>query len=284
MFQKFSNSWKLIKASAAVLRADKELVVFPIVSALGVLIVTATFALPMWLAGTFDAMLNGGEGEGTGPLSFIALLLFYIVQYFVIFFANSALVGATMIRLRGGDPTLGDGFRIATRHLGQILGYALIAATVGMVLRWLSEKAGLLGRIVISIIGLVWNVATYLVVPILVEEDTGPVDAIKRSVELLKKTWGEQIAGSFSMGLVFGLLSFLLIVVMGILIAMAAVSESLGLAIFLGVLLVLALLAIALINATLSGIYTAAVYQYAVTGEISDYFETGLVQGAFHQK
>ncbi|MEW6651723.1 MAG: DUF6159 family protein, partial [Chloroflexota bacterium] len=131
MFTKLSNSWELVKASFRVLGADKELVVFPIISAIGAIIVSLTFALPMFLSGLVDRMVSD-QIEITG---IIVIFLFYLAQYTVIFFANTALVGAAMIRLRGGDPTVGQGFRIAFSRLGSIIGYALIAATVGMILR-----------------------------------------------------------------------------------------------------------------------------------------------------
>src|SRR5204863_3398010 len=99
-------------------------------------------------------------------------------------------------------------------HIGSILGYALISATVGMILRWIAEK-GIIGQIVASIIGFAWNVSTYLVVPILVIENVNPVDAVKRSIELLKKTWGEQLVGNLSIGAAFGLLWLALIFVGG---------------------------------------------------------------------
>jgi len=135
-----------------------------------------------------------------------------------------------------------------------------------------------------SLIGLAWNVATYLVVPVLVVEDIGPVEAIKRSADLLKRTWGEQIAGNFSIGLVFGLLS-LLVVLLGVpAIALVAMSESVALVVLAVLALVLALVFMGLINSTLSGIYTAAVYQYAVTGETGSYFRQDLVQHAFRHK
>ncbi|MFQ5593751.1 MAG: DUF6159 family protein [Anaerolineae bacterium] len=280
MFTRITNSWELVKASAAVLRADKELIVFPIVSSIGVLIVTATFAVPMLLAGVFDSLL-AGESRVLGT---VVAFLFYVVQYLVIFFANSALVGAAMIRLRGGDPTIGDGIRIAFGHLGAILGYALIAATVGLILNWLSERRGNLGRIAASLLGLAWNIATFLVVPVLVEEGLGPVDALKRSVELLKKTWGEQIAGNLSISLVFGLLTFVAILLGVPAIVLAAMSESVALIVLAVLLLVLVLLFIGLISSTLSGIFTAAVYQYAVTGATGDYFREDLVQNAFRRK
>lgn len=277
MFAKIGNSWALIKASAAVLRADKELIVFPIVSAIGVLVVTASFALPMILAGFFDALFEG-RSQAFG---FVVGFAFYIVQYFVIIFANTALVGAAMIRLRGGDPTVGDGLRIAMKHVGTILGYALISATVGMILRWLSERGKTLGRIASSIGGLAWNLATYLVVPVLVVEGVGPVEAIKRSANLLKKTWGEQIVGNFSIGLVFGLLT-VLVILLGIPTFILVIStNSPALIALTALLFVLIFVFVGLINSTLTGIYVAAVYRYAAEGEASGFFSEEMVMGAF---
>jgi MFS family permease len=277
MFAKIGNSWALIKASAAVLRADKELIIFPIVSAIGVLVVTASFALPMILAGFFDALFEG-RSQAFG---FVVGFAFYIVQYFVIIFANTALVGAALIRLRGGDPTVGDGLRIAMKHVGAILGYALISATVGMILRWLSERGKTLGRIASSIGGLAWNLATYLVVPVLVVEGVGPMEAIKRSANLLKKTWGEQIAGNFSIGLIFGLLT-VLVILLGIPTFIWVVStNSPALIALTALLFVLVFVFVGLINSTLNGIYVAAVYRYAAEGEASGFFSEEMVRGAF---
>ncbi len=280
MFTKIQNSWTLIKASAAVLRADKELIVFPIVSAIGVLVVTVSFALPMMLSGFLDALLGGH----TQILSFVVGFLFYVVQYTIIIFANSALVGAAMIRLRGGDPTVGDGFRVAMKHIGAILAYALISATVGMILRWLSERGKTLGRIVSSIVGLAWNLATYLVVPILVVEGVGPVEAIKRSANLLKKTWGEQIVGNFSIGLVFGLLAVLLIILGIPVFILVASTHSPVLIALTALLFVLMFVFMGLISSTLNGIYVAAVYRYAAEGEASGFFSAEMVQEAFRLK
>ena len=280
MFTKIRNSWTLIKASAAVLRADKELIVFPIVSAIGVLVVTASFALPTILAGFLDTLLEGHAQV----FGFVVGFLFYVVQYTVIIFANSALVGAAMIRLRGGDPTVGDGFRVAMKHIGAILGYALISATVGMVLRWLSERGKTVGRIVSSIVGLAWNLATYLVVPVLVVEGVGPVEAIKRSADLLKKTWGEQIVGNFSIGLVFVLLAVLLIILGIPIFILVAATHSPVLIALTALLFVLVFVFMGLISSTLNGIYVAAVYRYAAEGEASGFFSAEMVREAFRLK
>jgi hypothetical protein len=279
MFKKLENSWELAKASWRVLQADKELMIFPIVSFFASLLVLVTFAVPSFLAGIFDSVVAGNVGIMGALVGFA----FYTVMYFVTFFMNAALVGAAMIRLEGGDPTVGDGFRIALDHVSSILGYALISATVGMILRWFSERAGVVGRIVVSLIGFTWNVATYLVVPVLVMEKVGPVDAVKRSGSLLKQTWGEQLVGNFGIGTVFGWIGFLVFLLGGGFVALAIATGSAALIVTAVLLTILMIIAVALINTTLKGIYTAAVYQYAATGETAA-FDPAMIKNAFKQK
>ena len=282
MFDKLSNSWELVKASAEVLRADKELLLFPVISAVLSLLVVVTFFVPAFLAGVFvPGVEDGVVMSGT---AYAAILLFYVVQYFVIFFCNTALVGAALIRLRGGDPTVADGFRIAASRAGDILGYALIAATVGMVLRAISERSGLLGRLVVGLVGLAWNLATFLVVPVLVVEDVGPIEAIRQSAAYLKRTWGEQIVGNLGMGLFFGLVSLGTLAAGVLLILAAAATESAFLIIFVAVCLLMAFVAIALVSSALSGVYAAAVYRYAAEGQVDGFFTPAMVRSAFRAK
>ncbi|MGB1249397.1 MAG: DUF6159 family protein [Candidatus Promineifilaceae bacterium] len=281
MFQRLQDSWELVKQSMAVLRADKELVVFPIMAAIASMLVFMTFLIPMALTGAGEAML---AEEGTNIVGLIVMFLFYVASYFVALFANSALVGAALIRLRGGDPTVADGLRIAREHIVQILGYAVIAATVGIVLRMISERSGALGRVVVGIIGMAWSLATFLVVPILVVEDVGPIEAVQRSGALLKKTWGEQVAGNFSIGLVFGLAMFVAFLLFIPLFFIAGSMESVGLFIGLIILAVLVMLCLGLLSSTLSGIYAAAVYQYVTTGDSGDFFDVKMIKSSFRPK
>lgn len=280
MFRRMRNSWELFKASVDVLKADKELIIFPIISGICVLIVSASFIVPSIFAGLIDSAV--GE-EGPGAAHYIVTFCFYLVEYFVIIFFNAAIIGAALIRIRGGDPTVSDGFSIAFSHLKDILGYALISATVGLFLRWLAER-GKIGEIVSSLVGLGWNLAIFLAVPILVTEGTGPFEAVKKSSRLLKKTWGEQIVGNFGLGLIFGLVYFLLIIVGVGLVAVSIMSGSVPIIISVGVILVLALISIALIQSALQGIYVAAVYQYAVEGEVGTFFNQELITNAFRRK
>jgi len=282
VFEKLSNSWELVKASAAVLRADTELLLFPVISAVLSILLVVTFVVPAVLAGVFASGV--GDGAGLSAAGYAGVFLFYVLQYFVIFFCNTALVGAALIRLRGGDPTVADGFRIAASRIQPILGYAVIAATVGMLLRALSERSGVLGKLVVGLVGLAWNLATFLVVPVLVVEDVGPIEAIRQSAGYLKRTWGEQIVGNIGMGVVFGLISLGTLAAGVVLLVAAAATESAFLIIFVAVCLFMAFVAIALVSSALSGIYAAAVYRFAAEGEAGGFFTPAMVRGAFRAK
>ena len=279
---KFARSWALTKASMGVLRSDKELLVFPLVSAVSVILVALSFILPMFGLGLFDQLDRDGRGV---PVAFYAwLFAFYLAQYFVMFFFNSALVGAAMMRLDGADPTVADGLRIARGKWRQILGYAAIAATVGMLLRALEQRAGFIGRIVIGLIGVAWTLATFLTVPVLVARDVGPVEAVKESAALLKTTWGENLIGNGGLGLALGLLNLGVLVVGGGLAMFLASQGLLWLAVAAVVLAGLGVLGIALIQSALGGIYSAALYRYAVQGNAPAGFDGVLLQGAFQRK
>jgi hypothetical protein len=273
------RSFDLARASFAVLRADKELVIFPLLSFLALLIVLAVFAVPL------IALIGGTpEADRAGNIGLYVLgFVFYVVAYSVAFFFNTALVGAALIRLDGGDPTLRDGLRIAVSRLPTIIAYALIAATVGQLLRWISERAGALGPLISGVLGFAWAVATYLVVPVLAAEGVGPVEAIRRSSSLLRQTWGEQLVGNLGLGLVFFLLA-LLVIVLGVvlIVLLAMVSTTL---VFVGVVALIAGLAlVGLLASAVGGIYTASLYRYATKGDGGSMFHPDTLAGAFRPR
>lgn len=275
MFEKFSRSWELVKASAAVLRSDKELMLFPLISGLATLVVLATFLIPMFALRVF------ADGFGVGAVVFG--FLFYFVQYSVIIFFNCALIGAAMIRLEGGDPSLADGFNVAKSRIPQILGYAAISATVGVLLQSLKSKDNFLVRLLGSGLGAAWTLATFLVVPVLVSRNIGPIDALKESVTLLKRTWGENAVGQIGIGAAFGLLTFGVVLV-GVLLTVLAAQVAWALAIAVGVVFGLGVLLLGIYQAALSGIYSAALYRYAVSHETPAAFRGTDLEHAFLPK
>jgi hypothetical protein len=279
--QRFSNSWRLAQASWAVLKADKELIVFPVVSAIAAAIVALLFVVPLWASGYFDRLSEDGVSN---VASYAILFVFYLVLYTIINFCNAALVGAALIRLRGGDPTAADGFRLATSRLGPIVGYAVIGATVGVVLQAIRDRSGFLGDLFAGLTEVAWGIATYLVVPVLVVENVGPIDAVKRSAALLKRTWGEQVIGNAGIGLAIGLVVFAAVVAGALLIWVAAAIGGVALAVGIGAIVVLAVAVLIAIGAALKGIYTAALYRYATDGTTGAFFPDDLVRNAFVPK
>jgi hypothetical protein len=280
MFTRLSRSWELIKASGAVLRQDKELLLFPFFSAIATLLVSASFIVPLILTGAFEQ--DVAPGNETSYMVF--LFLFYLFQYFIIFFFNSALVGAAMIRLDGGDPTVSDGLRIAGSRVVQIIGYAAIAATVGLILRLIEERAGFIGRWIVGLLGLAFTVATFLTVPVLVSRDVGPLEAVKESAALLKKTWGENIIGNAGMGFMFFLFYLGAAVIGGALIAGIAQTGNGALIVLVAAIVVLAVIGLALVQSALQGVYSAALYRYATEGNAGESFPTELLGEAFRAK
>jgi len=275
MFAKFSRSWELVKASAAVLRSDKELLVFPVISGIAALIVLATFIIPIVSLKLFDAV--------TGPLGYVIGFLFYLCQYFVIFFFNSALVGAAMIRLNGGNPTVADGLRIARERMLPVLGYAAIAATVGLLLQFLKNKDNFVIRVLGSLLGTAWTVASFLVVPVLVANKIGPIDAVKKSIELLKTTWGENAVGQLGIGFVFGFIMAGVIII-GVALSFLGFTVSPYLGGSLVALTIVSALTVGIIQSALSGVYAAALYRFANDGVVPQGFEGMGLQTAFQAK
>jgi hypothetical protein len=276
MFEKFSRSWGLAKASAAVLRADKEMLWYPVLSSLATLMVLATFALPVFLTDLFS--------DGFNIVGAVVGFAFYFCQYTVIVFFNSALVAAATIRMEGGDPTFSDGIRAARGRLQAILGYAAIAATVGLLLKWMKDSDNnIVVRLIGGGLGVAWTLATFLVVPVLVNRDIGPVQALKESVSLFKRTWGENAIGNVGIGTVFGLIGFAL-VLFGVVICVLAAQASMTLAIGLGVIVVMLLVLLGVVQAALSGIYSAALYRFATARETPQGFGGMSLESAFAAK
>lgn len=272
MFESIGRSIELVKTSWNILMDDKKLLVFPILSGVVTILVVLTFILPILVTGGFGASSNIG--------SLVILFLFYVASYFVVIFFNTALISCVNAKLNGKDLSIGEGLSAAAQHLPSILGWAVISATVGLILHLLEERSGLIGQIVFSLIGGAWALVTYFVVPILVLENKGVFGSIGESFDLIKKTWGESIVGAGGMAIVFvaiGILGGLC--VMGTLFLGIDLIFYAALAIFLLMIVVLAVVYYAM-----QGIYVTALYTYAKTGTVPSAFNRDLVQNSFVPK
>ncbi len=273
MFATLGRTWDLTKLSWRVLKKDRELVLFPVFATVGLLILAGLMTGIGASTGTL-ARLDGGTEQLTG-VDVGLLAITYFLMAFVLIYFNAALVGAAMVRLGGGDPHVRDGFRLANQRLPQILGWALISATVGLILQALRNQSrdNFLGQIAISLVGGVWAYLTFFVIPVLVAEGIGPVAAIKRSGSLFKRTWGEQVVANFG----FGLLSLGAALIGAIpAVAVAAISVPAGIAV--GVVTVGLGLAVV---ASLEAIFKSALYGYVADGQVAEGFTRESLEGAY---
>jgi uncharacterized protein DUF6159 len=268
---RISRGFRLLRASWEVLRSDKELLVLPLISFLLIALVTASLAGAAWATGGL-----GRDRESLELVDYVFLGIYYFAAYFIGIFFNAAVVGAATIRLQGGDPTIGDGLRLAAAKTGKIAGWAAISATVGLILRSLEERAGFIGDLIIGLIGVVWGAITFFVVPVLLYEPVGPVEGIKRSAAIFKRRWGEQFTGNVAIGLAMFLLALPALLLAG---ALAAISVPVG--IVVGVLVIGTLVAV---GSALSGVFQAALYRFATTGETGGAFDQTDLQSSFRPR
>lgn len=285
---RFQNSWEITKESWAVLRSNPSLAIFPVLSGLATALVSASFIIPFFVLviGTDVLSKNPGHREQSfsQPLFYVLGFVFYALTYFVIIFFNSALVTCAHRNLTGQTSTVQDGIQNAVRHLPQIIGWTLISATVGQIIRALQQRGGLIGSLVGGLAGLAWSLAVFFVVPLMVLENVGPIDAVKGSAERLKRTWGEQLILNGGMGLA----SFLFVaapavaaMVLGIVMATSHMVISGITVIILGVLY---MLAGSVVTSAMTVIYQTALYMYSTTGAIPTWYSQNSIQAAFMPK
>lgn len=261
---RISRGWQLAKMSLGVIRKDKELLLFPLLSGIITLVILASF-----FAGMIGYYGINGLAEQANPVAFyVFFAVFYFVSFFVAIFFNACVVGSATIRLNGGNPTFSDGVRAAAGSIKQILLWSLFAATVGLILRAIQERLGFIGKIIVGALGLAFTIATYFVVPVLVYEKLGPWSALKRSVSILKGTWGEALIGNLGLGAVFFLLGLL-----GLIPIVAGIAIMTLWSIIIGVMIaVVYWLILGLVASAAASVLLAALYRYATTGKTAEDF------------
>lgn len=263
---RIATGWHLAKASFRVLKLDPEVLAIPAMAFVTMVLLVGAEALAGWSMGAFATTATGGQN----PITYVFVYLIYATTAFVGIFFNVAIIEEASIRFSGQNPTIKDGLRKAWSKKGKILKWALITATVGLLLRVLRERAGsLMGSLAVGLLEMGWAIATFFVVPILIYKDVGPMDAIKQSSSIVKSKWGEAFVGVTATGLIFlglgvlGLIPLFLGVWSG-----TAVGAMVGIGIAVTYWLLLASA-----NSAVRGILVAALFHYHEKGVMPNGFE-----------
>ena len=272
MFTRLERSWELTKECWSLLSRNKVLVLFPILSGCASLAIIASFFVPLFLSGAARQL----QHSQASPQTYLLLFLFYFCLYLVQTFFGCALMGAANVAFAGGEASLGVGLSLAWERLGRIIAWAAVAATVGVILRTLEERMGLLGKIVIALLGAAWTILTYFMGPVIVFEDLGVSDGLARSTTLIKKTWGESVGK----GLAFTALTLLGLAALFVgFFALLFVSPIAATLFF-----VFGFIALVTVISAMDGIFKVALYRYACWNMVPEGFSQELVQNAFAPK
>src|SRR5690606_17034368 len=272
-FTRLSNGWNITVNSFKILKENKQLIIFPILSGISMILILGSFGTAFYAS----AGWNVDNINNDDPLlNYAAIFLFYFVNYFVVVFFNTALIHCTRLYFRGEEASVSAGLKFAMSRLGAILSSALFAATVGTILKVIQENVGWLGKIITGLIGVMWSIATFFVVPVIAYEDAGPLQAFKRSTQLMKEKWGESLASTFSLGLIQFFAMIIVAIPLFIIGSLIHILAGIVLAV-LGVLLVAAIM-----SATQT-IFVSAVY-HNVTGDPVQHYNQQMIDNMFEHK
>lgn len=285
MFATLSRSWEYAKISYGVLWENKQLVIFPILSSIAAVLVMASFLVPLWSSGMIERMT--GDDPAAAPsdaVMYSILFAFYFCNYFVIVFFNSALTACAMRVINGEQPTVGDGLAVAMKRLPQIAGWAFVSAIVGVVLQIVENAHEKAGQFISAILGSAWTALTYFVVPVIVVEGVGPVEAFKRSTGTLKSQWGTALVGGFSLGFLGLLVIVPIVLVGGGLVWLATQSMGTpGLVAAIAVALVLLAIGFA-VNSAAGIVFKALLYNFATNRSLPQGVDASHFGDAFVSK
>ena len=274
-FTRLSNGWHLAMNSFAVLKENRQLILFPILSGISMVLVISSFVVVALASAGWDVE-SFRDTDTHNVLNYVVVFLYYLVNYFIIVFFNTALVHCTHLYFMGEEVTIKKGLQFSVSRIGAIFAWAAFAATVGTALRLLQDNLGRIGKIIVGLIGIVWSVATFFVVPVIAYENAGPLAAFKRSTELMKAKWGESLAANFS----FGLVQFVLIA------GLAFICFLLGWFIhpLSGILLfIVGIFSILVVMSAAKTIFISAVY-HNINGDPIKHFNQQLADNLFEHK
>ncbi|MCD6047979.1 MAG: hypothetical protein K0S08_1626 [Gammaproteobacteria bacterium] len=274
-----SNGIALIKQAYSILSQDKRLLVFPLLGATASILSAALIWLGfLTLVIRYNA--NTQQLASTWPF-YLCLALFYLFSYFFVIFFNSALAANVMMAFQGKTLPLKYGISMAWKNIKHIFAWSAVSASIGLLLNFLQKSSAKLSEMItINLIGGAWSVICYFVIPVLIIENIGPFDAIKRSGCLIKKTWGESLTSNFGLGILT--LPMLLICLLPAVIGLHFLTPDFT---FWGVLLSGILIFIfILVYSALSMILRCALYHYASSGQTVDGLDPNIMHEAFTSK
>ena len=216
-FDTIGRGWKMSKLSMAVVRKDGELMVYMLLCGVLSIGAMAAMSLPQYLEQSWTQTSDGA----LSPAYMAFIFGGYMSISIIVTFWNSAIIANSHIRLTGGDPSFGDGFSAAAKRIHIIIIWGIIAGTVGLLLKILSNAGkgsdnggAQIFVMIIQIIGAtIWWMLTFFMIPHMIIEGKSVSESMKSSRQMFSKTWGENISSGLGIGIITFLFGAIIAVV-----------------------------------------------------------------------
>lgn len=273
----WGQSKLLTQKSWAIVKDNRYLLAFPVLGFLASLVPLAMFWIPAGYLAISD--------------QYVAAVALAIVGIFanqiVISIAGGGLVASADQELSGGASSLGHGIGRALARLFPLVGWALIATVVNVIVGLIRGQGNGVGDAVRNLaaagILAMWQLVTFFVLPFIMLDGRGPISAIKESFALFRAKWGVQIFGGVRIGGMIGLLTILpgiLLVVLGFVAAFTDSTALLALGVTMIVIGILLFMIGALLISTMKGIFSVVLFRYAKDGVVEGGFTEPELAGA----
>ncbi len=270
---RIKRGWGLTKKSWGLLRENPSLIRFPLYGGVATTLLAIVFLGP--------GLYLWEEDQVAGAIPIIVIGV-YVLSFVGFYFSVGLAASADMI-FRGQEATVSDGLAVSRTRIAQISGWAAVSAAISLVMNLLENQGGSLGQIAARLVGMAWTLVTFLAVPVIAIEGTGPFETITRSASLFRERWGQQITGNIAIGAAVFLLGVLpagLLIAAGIALWSAAAFAGAVLVVIGALVLAISLL----VSRALSGIFGVALYRYALDGEVVGGFSQADLESAVKVK
>jgi len=265
MAGKVSRSFRLVGVSWRLVGSDPKLLLLP----LGAVI---TSAAAVWLLAT-AGLLRAWTLHGNQLLRYASMYAVFAVISFITICFNATLVAVALKRLEGEPASIADGWAVVRPRLGAVVRWALLSASIGVILQAIRERTGVLGGIFAFLGQMAWGLATFFVVPVLLVEPVDVRSSIRRSASIFRQRWTEQVVANVTIGAIFGIALIPALVLSGLLML---VSVPLGVSA-----MILSFVTMIALSSAVAGVFTAALYRFAVAGTVPAGFTAADFEGAF---
>ena len=269
-FARAANGWNIAKSSYRLLTTNKILLIFPLLSGLSILLIFALILAPV---PTFNSSILNWVFTQSRMVGAFYVFLYYLFNYFVILFFNVGLVHCVSSHFDGNEVSVKSGMAHSFTRLGSIFSWTVFAATIGTFLHLIEEYFGSVGKLVTSIIGIIFNVASFFVLPILAYENIKPLKAFRRSAQLMKEKWGEASGANFNF-LFVQFISCIFISIIAVTIG-TFISVNGGIAVA-----VIGILFLVTVTSAVRTIFITSIYKN-ITGKFQEQYEQKFIDNLF---